>query len=144
MIAPFARIAWLLVAVVVVSAVPAAAGEAGGAASEIRAPIERQFDALARDDAVAAYASAAPDIKAIFTDPQTFLGMVRSKYAPVYRHRSAEFGDLQREGDTASQVVTLVDDDNQVWTALYGLARQPDGGWLITRCVLIRSTDAST
>jgi hypothetical protein len=143
MIAPFARIAWLLVAILVVSAAPAAAGEAGGT-SEIRAPIERQFNALARDDAAGAYASAAPGIKAIFTDPQTFIGMVRSKYAPVYRHRSAEFGDMRREGDTASQVVTLVDDDNQVWTALYDLARQPDGGWLITRCVLIRSTDAST
>jgi hypothetical protein len=70
--------------------------------------------------------------------------MVRSKYTPVYRHRSVEFGDMRRDGDTASQVVTFVDEDNQVWKALYDLARQPDGSWLITSCVLVRSPDTST
>ena len=70
--------------------------------------------------------------------------MVRDKYAPVYRHRSVEFGDGARDGDTGSQVVTIVDGENQVWKALYELARQPDGTWLITGCVLIRSTDTAT
>lgn len=115
---------------------PARAGEAG---VEVRATIERQLDAFARDDASAAYALAAPGIKAIFSDSATFMAMVRRQYAPVYHHRGTEFGEFSSEGDAASQTLTIVDDDGQVWTALYKLARQPDGSWLITGCLLIKA-----
>ena len=64
--------------------------------------------------------------------------MVRGQYAPVYRHRSVEFGDAEADGDKISQVLTVIDNDNKVWKALYELARQPDGTWLISGCVLIR------
>ena len=57
---------------------------------------------------------------------------------------SAEFGETAVEGDSASQIVTIVDNDNVVWKALYKLARQPDGQWLINGCLLIKSTDIST
>jgi len=115
---------------------PAAAGESG---PEVRAVIQRQLDAFASDDASAAYALAAPGIKAIFTDSATFMAMVRRQYAPVYRHRRAEFAEFSGEGDAVAQTLTIVDDDGQVWTALYKLARQPDGSWLITGCLLIKS-----
>ena len=115
---------------------PAVADEAG---AEARAVIQRQLDAFAHDDGAAAYALAAPGIKAIFTDSATFMAMVRRQYAPVYHHRGAEFGEFSSEGDIASQTLTLVDDDGQVWTALYKLARQPDGSWLITACLLIKA-----
>ena len=130
----FAFIASLLLA-------PAIAGEAG---AETRAAIQRQLDAFAQDDAGAAYALAAPGIKAIFTDSATFMAMVRRQYAPVYHHRRAEFGEFSSDGDAASQTLTIVDDDGQVWTALYKLARQSDGSWLITACFLIKAqaTDA--
>lgn len=120
---------------------PAVAGEAG---AETRAVIQRQLDAFAHDDAGAAYALAAPGIKAIFPDSATFMAMVRRQYAPVYHHRGAEFGEFSSDGDAASQTLTIVDDDGQVWTALYKLARQPDGSWLITACLLIKAeaTDA--
>ena len=48
------------------------------------------------------------------------------------------------DGDNVSQVVTIVDDDNEVWKALYKLARQPDGKWLINGCLLVKSTDTAT
>ena len=76
---------------VALSAARAAAGEA--APPEVRVLIEKQLDAFARDDAEGAYALAAPGIKAIFPDSDTFMEMVRNSYAPVYRHRSVEFGD---------------------------------------------------
>ena len=94
--------------------------------------------------AACAYALASPGLKTVFSDPDTFMQMVRGQYAPVYRHQSVEFGETAVDGDNVSQVLTIVDDDNQVWKALYKLARQPDGTWLITGCVLIRSTDTST
>ena len=116
---------------------------AENAPPEARALIERQLDAFARDDAEGAYALAAPGIKAIFTDSDTFLAMVREKYAPVYRHRSVEFGAFAEDGDKIEQSLTIVDEDNNVWTAIYYLARQPDGTWRTNGCLLIKSTESS-
>jgi len=107
-------------------------------AARSQAIIERQFDAFARDDAEAAYALADPTIKQMFVDPDHFLAMVRDRYAPVYRHRSAEFGDFAELGDEASLTATLVDNDNVVWTALYSLRREANGDWLISGCVLAK------
>ena len=136
-----ARVVLMVAFFAIFSIAPAPAGEAG---ADARAVIERQLDAFARDDAGAAYALAAPGIKEIFTDSGTFMSMVRSKYAPVYHHRHAEFGDFSSDGDNASQILTLIDDDNVVWTALYKLGRQPDGSWLITGCLLIKAEAKDT
>jgi hypothetical protein len=130
--------------VLFLAASPTSADDGGGGAQNARALIERQLDAFARDDAAAAYALAAPGLKTIFANPDDFIAMVRARYAPVYRHRSAEFGQMEADGDNVSQIVTFIDGDSVVWKALYKLARQPDGGWLISGCVLIRSTDSAT
>jgi hypothetical protein len=128
----------------VLFAAPASAGDSSGGGQQVRALIQRQLDAFAHDDAAGAYALAAPGLKTVFTDPDIFMAMVRGEYAPVYRHRSVEFGQQEIDGDNVSQILTIVDDDNQVWRAVYKLARQPDGSWLINGCVLIRSTDTAT
>jgi hypothetical protein len=108
-------------------------------AARSRAIVERQFDAFARDDAEAAYALAAPTIKQMFGDADRFMAMVRGRYAPVYRHRSVEFGAFAESGDEARLQATLVDNDNVVWTAIYSLSRQANGDWLISGCVLVKS-----
>lgn len=104
-----------------------------------RSLIERQLDAFSRGDAEGAYAEAAPTIKMLFGDSATFMTMVREHYAPVYRHRSVEFGRAKTEGDTIEQAATFVDENGEVWTAVYGLTRQPDGQWLISSCRLIKA-----
>jgi hypothetical protein len=109
---------------------------------EARASIERQLDAFSRDDAAGAYSEAAPQVKAIFPDADTFMLMVRRGYAPVYRHRSVEFGPATVEGDTIQQEATFVDPQGKVWKAIYSLSRGPDGAWLISACRLIEP-DAS-
>src|ERR1700733_8759060 len=108
-------------------------------AASSRAIVERQFDAFQRDDGEAAYALAAPTIKQMFDDADHFMAMVRDHYAPVYRHRSAEFGAFKEAGDEASLEATLVDNDNVVWTALYSFRRVPNGDWLISGCVLAKA-----
>ena len=134
-----------ILAIGILSVLLCSAARADDAASpDARALIERQLDALAHDDAAGAYALAAPGIKAMFPDADVFLTMVRKQYTPVYHHRSVEFGPAQGDADSISQGVTFVDDDNQVWKALYKIARQPDGTWLITGCSLIKSDDKST
>jgi hypothetical protein len=108
-------------------------------AASSRAIVERQFDAFQRDDGEAAYALAAPAIKDMFSDADHFMAMVRDHYAPVYRHRSADFGAFKESGDEASLEATLVDNDNVVWTALYSFRRGPNGDWLISGCVLAKA-----
>ena len=78
-------------------------------AASSRAIIERQLDAFERDDGEAAYALAAPTIKQMFGDADQFMTMVRDHYAPVYRHRSVEFGAFAESGDEATLNATLVD-----------------------------------
>ena len=103
--------------------------------------IEKQLDAFAHDDAVAAYALAAPRIKAIFPDPNIFMAMVATGYPALYRHRSVEFGPADVKDDTIGQGVTFTDSDGRVWTALYELEKQSDGQWAIAGCVMAKSTD---
>jgi hypothetical protein len=137
----FARLVSLSFLLVVAVWAPVRAEDAS---SQARALIQSQLDAFGRDDAGAAYALASPGIKSVFPDSGTFMDMVRSRYAPVYRHRSAEFQAFSIDGDQASQVVTLVDADNEVWTAIYKLERQPDGSWLISGCLLTKAEAKDT
>jgi hypothetical protein len=130
-------------AVVLAAALWAATASAqDSTAAGSRAIVERQFDAFARDDAQGAYALADPAIKEMFVDADRFMAMVRKDYAPVYRHRSVEFGDFSQSGDEASLQATLVDNDNVEWTALYSFRRQENGDWLISGCVLVKSANA--
>jgi hypothetical protein len=108
-------------------------------AASSRAIVERQFDAFLREDGQAAYALAAPTIKDMFSDADHFMAMVRDHYAPVYRHRSADFGAFKESGDEASLEATLVDNDNVVWTALYSFRRVSNGDWLISGCILAKA-----
>jgi Domain of unknown function (DUF4864) len=132
-------------AMIAVAVGPALAQDAtdGKSSPEARSLIERQLDAFAHDDAGGAYAEAAPGITAMFGDPDSFMTMVRQHYAPVYRHRSVEFGPAKINADTIEQEATFVDENDEVWAALYRLDRQPNGTWLISGCTLIRSDDKS-
>ncbi len=112
-------------------------------APEARAVITRQLDAFARNDASAAYALVTPDLKMTFTDQDTFMKLVRDHYAPVYRHNEVNFAGAKIEGDTAAITATLIDGDNQVWTALYELKQQSDGQWLINSCKLLKPQESA-
>ncbi|MBR0879707.1 hypothetical protein ABIF65_000121 [Bradyrhizobium japonicum] len=129
------RIAALLVALVIIlGAAPARAADVTAAQGVIRA----QEQAFARDDAAAAYSHAAPAIREIFPAPDIFMSMVQNGYAPVYRHRSFEFGESKSEGNWVSQHVHIVDANGEAWEALYTLEQQPDGSYKITGCSLLK------
>jgi len=133
------RIAALLIAIIIsFNAVPARADDVAVAQGVIRA----QEQAFARDDAAAAYAQAAPAIQEIFPAPDIFMSMVQNGYAPVYRHKSFEFGESKTEGNSIAQRVHIVDANGEAWEALYTLELQADGSYKITGCSLLKAGQA--
>jgi hypothetical protein len=121
----------LLVAVLAVSILSVAAEEDAAAGQAI---IRSQEEAFSRDDA--AYTLAAPGIKSAFQTPDIFMSMVRNGYAPVYRHRSFEFGEAKSYNGKIYQQVHIIDASGDAWEALYTLEPQPDGTFKISGCVL--------
>jgi Domain of unknown function (DUF4864) len=104
--------------------------------------IRSQEEAISRDDAATAYTFAAPSIQSMFRTPETFMYMVRNGYAPVYRHRSFEFGRVTTSDGKIMQEVDIIDADGVAWLALYTLERQSDGSLKISACVLSKLVGA--
>jgi len=90
---------------------PFAADDVATAQSIIRSQVE----AFGRDDAAAAYSYAAPGIHEIFPQADIFLGMVQNNYAPVYRHKSFEFGEARTADGKIAQQVHIVDSNGVPW-----------------------------
>ena len=132
------RIALLLLTALLGFALPAFADDISAAQDVIRS----QEQAFGRDDAKAAYSYAAPAIREMFPEAGTFMFMVQHSYAPVYRHKSFEFGEARAEGRRIAQRVHIIDADGRPWEALYTLEQQDDGSFKIIGCVLLKAGEA--
>jgi hypothetical protein len=132
------RAAILIVVLLFGFAVPATADDIADA----QGIIQSQAEALSRDDADAAYSFAAPAIKGMFRDADSFMTMVRAGYAPVYRNKRFSFGSSKTVDGVVMQEVDIVDADGGAWTARYTVERQRDGSLKITGCVLTKATTA--
>jgi hypothetical protein len=118
---------------------PARAADDVAAAQTV---IRSQVEALGRDDAATAYSFAAPAIRDMFPQADIFMDMVRRSYAPVYRHKSFEFGEARVSGGRIAQRVRIIDAEGVPWEALYTLEEQPDGSVKIIGCVLLKAGQA--
>ena len=134
------RILLLLVAFLIGFATLAGAGE--DVAATAQSVIRSQEEAFGRDDAATAYTFAAPSIRSGYRTPETFMYMVRNGYAPVYRHKSFEFGKSSSSEAKIMQEVHIFDADGVAWEALYMLERQSDGSLKISACVLLKLVGA--
>ena len=126
----------LLAALLTGLASPAAAADDVATAQSV---IRSQAEALGRDDAATAYSYAAPGIRDLFPQAEIFMEMVRRSYAPVYRHKSFEFGEARVSDGTIAQRVHIIDADGIPWEALYTLELEPDGSVKISGCVLLKA-----
>lgn len=133
------RAAALLFLALLAFATPATAADDVAAAQSV---IRAQEQALARDDAASAYSYAAPAIHQIFPQAEIFMTMVQHQYAPVYRHKSFEFGEARAEGGQVAQRVHIIDANGEAWEAMYTLEQQADGSYKITGCMLLKAGDA--
>jgi len=130
------RALFLLAALLISLTAPTRAADDVAAAQGV---IRSQVEAFSRDDAAAAYSHAAPAIQEIFPQADIFMSMVRNSYAPVYRHKSFDFGEARVADGTIVQRVHIVDAEGIPWEALYTLELQPDGSVKITGCVLLKA-----
>jgi hypothetical protein len=126
----------LLAALLIGLVTPARAADDVAAAQGV---IRSQTEAFGRDDAAAAYSYAAPLIHEMFPQAEIFMSMVRGSYAPVYRHRSFEFGEARVSDGTIAQRVHIIDANGIAWEALYTLELEPDGSVKISGCVLLKA-----
>ena len=128
----------VLLAALLIGFTPCA--RAGEDVATAQSVIRSQEEAFGRDDAAAAYEFAAPTIKSWFRTPDIFMSMVRNGYAPVYRHRTFEFGEAKVSEGKIVQLVHIIDSDGVAWEALYTLEPQADGTLKISSCVLAKAT----
>ena len=133
------RTVFLFLTLLFALAAPARAADDVAAAQNV---IRSQEQAFSRDDAAAAYSYAAPEIHQTFPQADVFMMMVQQTYAPVYRHKSFEFGPSQVEGGSIAQRVHIIDANGEAWEALYTLEQQPDGSLKITGCTLLKTGQA--
>jgi len=133
------RALFVLTALLLALASPARAGDNVADAQNV---IRSQLEAFSHDDAAAAYSFAAPAIHDMFPQADLFMFMVRHSYAPVYRHRSFEFGEAQISGGRVAQRAHIVDENGEAWEALYTLEQQGDGSLKIIGCVLLKAGQA--
>jgi hypothetical protein len=129
----------LLTALLIGLALPAGAADDVATAQTV---IRSQVEAFGRDDAATAYSYAAPAIHDMFPQADIFLFMVQHSYAPVYRHKSFEFGEARVADGQIAQRVHIVDADGEAWEALYTLERESDGSLKIIGCVLLKAGQA--
>jgi Domain of unknown function (DUF4864) len=133
------RASVLLFAALLYLAAPARAADDVAAAQGV---IRSQVEAFGRDDAAAAYSYAAPAIHELFPQADLFMLMVQHSYAPVYRHKSFEFGEAAVADGRVAQRARIVDDNGETWEALYTLEQQPDGSFKIIGCALLKPGQA--
>jgi len=129
----------LMIALLLGLASPAFAADDVAAAQDV---IRSQEQAFGKNDAAAAYSYAAPAIKQLFPQADIFMYMVQNSYAPVYRHKSFEFGEARSADGRIAQRVHIVDANGEAWEALYTLERQTDGSLKITGCSLLKPGQA--
>lgn len=101
--------------------------------------IEDQIKAFLKNDAGAAYAFAAPGIKARYPDKDAFFAMVKKSYEPVYRPDNYAFGRSKSvdSGATILHELLITGPGGKNWRAVYKMERQPDGSYRIGGVVIV-------
>ena len=108
-----------------------------------KAVITAQIEALRKDDFAAAYAVAAPSMKALYPTVQAFMQVIRGRYAPLIRPRTVVFGTVTQTSQGPVQRVFLTASDGRAYVASYSLQQQPDKTWLIAGYTVARDNGSS-
>jgi hypothetical protein len=107
---------------------------------EMRRVIAAQRAALVAGDGERAFGFATPALQRRFGDAAAFMRMVGDGYRALVEARDAEFLEGAVIAGDVVQPLRLVLADGTILVAIYGMQRQPDGGWRISACVIAPST----
>ncbi|WP_431097357.1 DUF4864 domain-containing protein [Polaromonas aquatica] len=105
----------------------------------VRAVVQAQLAAFAKDDADKAFSFAAPNVRKAVGSAQAFMAMVRRDYPVVYRPASVAFLKSDGKDDQVIQRVQMADTSGTSWLAVYSLERQRNKAWRITGCVVVEN-----
>ncbi len=134
-------------ALCIVLALPASFTRANEFNDSDRAEFERiistQISAFHADDGTKAFSFAGPKLQKRFARPSNFMRMVRTGYPAVYRAKSFDFAGISDELGKPTQRVSLIGPDGDLWLALYGFQKQPDGTWRISAVVIRKAPGAA-
>jgi hypothetical protein len=130
------------VIVCLASLVMASASLAEDPIQTTRTLIEEQIEAFLHNDAGAAYSFAAPGIKALYPDKDTFFAMVKKSYQPVYHPGNYAFGRSKSVdgGAVIYHELLITGRDGRDWSAIYEVTRQPDGSYKINGVQIVPNT----
>jgi hypothetical protein len=98
--------------------------------------VQKQLQALAKEDAGSAFALADPDLRTQFGTAEAFLQTVREQYPMLMHPARVLFLKPETDGSIAMQKVRLTDDEGSSWSLTYLLNRQQDNQWKISGCVV--------
>ena len=137
--------AFLRSLVVVTFAFLTASASADGIAStEAQKIIESQSNAFRAGKDAEAYSYAAPSIRGYFPTVESFMGMVKGGYSPVWQPRDIQFGKTKEvSAEAVVQEVEIIAKDGTAWVALYSLIKMSDGSWKISGVQLLKADGGS-
>ncbi|MFC5519547.1 DUF4864 domain-containing protein [Polaromonas jejuensis] len=141
-LARLARVMAMLVAALALLSTLAPAHAASLSATDeksVRAVIEGQLAALAKDDAGKAFSYAAPNVRRRLGSSAAFIAMLRNSYPMIYRPASVAFLKPEGQNNHAIQRVQILDADGDAWLAIYSLERQKNKTWRITGCAVMEN-----
>jgi len=107
----------------------------------IRGVIEKQLDALKRDDWSEAFSYAAPFIQRKFGSPDTFRRMVMGGYSIVHRPRMVSFKGLEEQSGRLAQNVLMVGPNGRSAMVVYLMEKMDDGAWRIAGVSIVPLAD---
>ncbi len=109
-------------------------------AREIQEAVQTQLDALAVDDAAAAFEMATPAKRMLIGSPAHFMDIIREQYPAIYRYLGAIFSQPEVLDGIVVQTVWVTSGDRHVWLAIFGMERDENGRWKIDGCELLETT----
>lgn len=112
-------------------------------ADEVQRIISDQLSAFIENDAQRAYSYAAPSIKKIYPDANSFMAMVERGYGPIYRSTTRDFGRNRAANGNIYQELILTGERGITWESLYSLSKQDDGSWKIMGVQMQRSNGST-
>jgi len=98
--------------------------------------VQQQLQALAHENAGAAFALADTDLRTQFGSAEAFLETVRTDYPMLMHPASVLFLKPETDGSIAMQKVRLTDEEGASWSLTYLLNREQGDQWKIAGCVV--------